>query len=143
MRALARLGAMQGRAETLMTLTLAAFSPAGETTNPGGYTEPAYTPEGTTPGRAQGGTRGKDTATRYVEIGGVKRPVLEGALQIPLAAKVPTAGEQRGQIGGAWEYEVIAVGPLDDPALLGRRYMVVETPAKSHATMRRLSVIEL
>lgn len=142
MRGTARLGAMQARAQSLMTLTLAAYSPSGKTTNAGGYTVPGYTPEGATFGKVQGAS-GKDTATRYIKVGDVERPVLEGGLHIPLTAKVPVAGEQRGQVGGAWEYEVTAVGPHDDPALLGRRYLVVEVPAKSLATARRLSVVEL
>lgn len=130
---------MRREAESLMTLMLAAFSPDGKASNPGGYTAPKFAPEGSTLGRVQGASS-RDTATRYVRVGDVERPVLEGGLQIPLTAKVPAAGEQRGT---GWEYEVTAVGPLDDPALLGRRYLVVEVPAKSHATMRRLSVVEV
>ncbi|MBM7518276.1 DUF6093 family protein [Nocardioides nitrophenolicus] len=139
MRATARLGAMQARAQSLMTLTLAAYSPDGKTTNPGGYTVPKFASEGLTFGRVQA-TSGGDTTTRYIKIGDVERPVIKGGLQIPLTAKVPVAGEQRGT---GWEYVVLAVGPLDDLALLGRRYLVVAVPAKSHATMRRLTVVEV
>jgi hypothetical protein len=133
---------MRRQAESLLTLTLTAYSPAGLVPDADGYKVPSYTPEGATFGKVQG-ARGKDTTTRYVRLGDVDRPVLEGGLHIPLGAKVPVAGEQRGQAGGAWEYEVTAVGPLDDPALLGRRYMVVNAPAKSFASTRRLDVIEL
>jgi hypothetical protein len=141
-RLAARLERGQAMAEALMTLTLAAYSPNGFTTDADGYKVPAFTPEGETFGKLQG-AKGKDTTTRYVRLGDVERPVLEGGLHIPVAAKVPAAGDQRGQVGGAWEYEVTAVGPLDDPALLGRRYLVVNVPAKSMATARRLDVIEL
>lgn len=137
----------QADAESLMTLELAAYSPTGEkTTDADGYKIPAYADEGTTPGKVQSGSRaGGDTATRYIDVGGVERPVIEGGLHIPLDRFVLDglliqASEQRGQ---AWEFEVFAVGPADDPALLGRRYMVVAAPAKSYATARRLDVIEL
>lgn len=131
-------------AESLMTLTLAAYSPTGDfTTDSDGFEVPAFTPEGSTFGKVQGGSQaGQDTATRYVSIGGVERPVLAGGLHIPIGAKVPKAGEQRGLAGGAWEYVVTATGD-GDPALLGRRYLVVGVPAKSFATARRLDVIEL
>ena len=81
-----------------------------------------------------------DSGTRYVNIGGVERPVIDGGLHIPLSAPVPVASEQRGQ---GWEYEVTALGPADDPALLGRRYLVISVPAKSFATARRLDVVEV
>lgn len=140
----AELAEHRADAEALMTLTLAAYSPTGHTIDADGYKVPAFTPEGATFGKVQGGTRaGRDTSTRYVRIGDVERPVIEGGLHIPIGAKVPAAGEQRGQVGGAWEYEVTAVGPAGDPALLGRRYMVVNVPAKSFATARRLDVVEL
>ncbi|WP_436702403.1 DUF6093 family protein [Nocardioides sp. BYT-33-1] len=137
---------MAGRqaAEAQMTLTLAAYSPAGLVPDADGYKVPTFNPEGQTFGKIQGGTRSsKDTATRYVKIGDVERPVIEAGLHISIGAKVPAAGEQRGQVGGAWEYVVLAVGAGDDPALLGRRFMVIAVPAKSKATARRLDVIEL
>ncbi len=135
----ARLPEFQQAAESLMTLTLTAYRPNGTTTDADGYIVPAFANEGDTPGKVQGGTS-KDTQTRYVSIGSVERPVLAGGLHIPIHAPIPTAGEQRGQ---GWEYEVTAIGPMDDPALLGRRYLVVDAPAKSFASARRLDVIEL
>lgn len=144
MRAAARIGAMQARAQSLMTLTLAVYSPAGLVPGPGGYDVPGFNPEGQTFGKVQAESQaGGDTATRYVKIGGTDRPVLAGGLHIPITAKVPTPGEERGQVGGAWEYLVTAVGPFDDLALLGRRYLVVSVPAKSYATARRLDVVWL
>ncbi|WP_254070059.1 DUF6093 family protein [Pimelobacter simplex] len=140
----AELPFLRQQAESMMTLTLAAYSPAGLTKGPDGYDVPRFDPEGQTFGKVQAGAQaGGDTPTRYGKIGGTDRPVLAGGLHIPITAKIPNPGEQRGQVGGAWEYEITAIGPADDPALLGRRYMVVGVPAKSYATARRLDVIEL
>lgn len=133
---------MAGRqaAESLMTLTLAAYSPNGFTTDPDGFEVPAFTPEGSTFGKVQAGSENaKDATDRHVTIGGVARPVLKGGLHIPITAPIPVASEQRGQ---GWEYEITDVGDAD-PALLGRRFLVVAVPAKSYATSRRLDVIEL
>ncbi|WP_377322822.1 DUF6093 family protein [Pimelobacter simplex] len=140
----AALPELRRQAESMMTLTLAAYSPNGLTKDADGYDVPTFTFEGQTFGKVQAGAQaGGDTPTRYIKIGGTDRPVLAGGLHIPITAKVPSPGEERGQVGGAWEYVVLAIGPLDDPALLGRRYMVVAVPAKSYATARRLDVIEL
>lgn len=128
-----------------MTLTLTAYSPTGATTtDEDGYEVPEYADEGSTVGKVQS-DGGKDSETRYVNVGGVDRPVLSGGLHIPLAAFISgglliRASEQRGK---AWEFEVASCGPADDPALLGRRYMVVGVPAKSFATARRLDVVEV
>lgn len=135
---------LRRQAESMMTLTLAAYSPNGLMPGPGGYDVPSFNPEGQTFGKIQAGSQaGGDTSTRYVKIGGTDRPVLTGGLHIPITAKVPNPGEERGQVGGGWEYVVTAVGPCDDPALLGRRYLVVGVPAKSYATARRLDVVWL
>lgn len=129
-------------AESLMTLTLTPQVPTGELTTDGdGFEVPEFDPQATHKGKAQAGARdGDDTTTRYVNVGGVDRPVLAGGLHIPIGAPVPVASEQRGQ---ATEYVVTAVGAVDDPALLGRRYMVVNAPVKSFATARRLDVVEV
>lgn len=134
--------AVAGRlaAEAQMTLTLAAYSPNGTTTDADGYEVPAFTAEGSTFGKVQGGSlAGADTATRFVVVGGVEKPVLAAGLHIPVGATVPLPGRS----GAGWEYLVTAVGPSDDPALLGRRYLVVEVPAESFATARRLHVVEV
>lgn len=134
-------------AESLMTLTLVAYSPTGEsTTDADGYRVPVYADEGSTPGKVQAGSQQSgDAPTRYVSVGGVDQPVIAGGLHIPLDRFVLdglliVASEQRGR---AWEFEVFSVGPADDPALLGKRYMVVSAPAKSFATARRLDVVEI
>lgn len=127
-------------AEAQFTLSLAAYSPNGTTTNGDGYEVPAFATETPVSGKVQGGSqRGADTATQFVTVGGVDRPVLRAGLHIPVSADVPAAGHQ----GEGWEYVVTFVGQYDDPALLGRRYLVVDAPAKSFATARRLDVVEL
>lgn len=127
-----------------MTLTLTPHTPTDPptyTTDPDGYEVPALTPGTPHAGKVQSGSQaGSDTATRYVQVGGTERPVLSGGLHIPISAPVPLAGEQRNY---GTEYVVTAVGPADDPALLGRRFLVVAVPVKSFATARRLDVIEL
>ncbi len=136
MRGTARLGAMRARAESLMTLTLAAYAPAGLVND-----EPAFTPQGQTFGKVQGGAAStRDTVTRTITVAGVARPIMEGGLHIPISADVPVAGLDRGK---GWEYEIADIGEFDDPALLGRRYLVVNVPAKSYATARRLDVVEV
>lgn len=80
-----------------------------------------------------------DTLTRTVTIGGADVPVVDGGLRIPLDADAPKAGVR----GIGWEYVVDGVGATDDPDLLGRRYLVTNAPAGSHATARRLDVAEI
>lgn len=138
---------LRREAEAMMTLTLSAYRPDGTTTDANGYEVPAFAlvpyaaGVNDTPGKVQSGSQsGSDAPTRYVSIGGIERPVIEAGLHLPIGAPVPVGSQQQGL---AWEYEVTALGRRDDPALLNRRYMVVEVPAKSFATARRLSVVEL
>lgn len=128
-------------AERRMRDRFAVFSPTGHTVQDEdtGLEEPVYQIEEPVYGRVSGAARTGDTQTRMVNVGGVDRPVLEGGLHIPIAADVPAAGLQ----GQGWEYECIGLGPTSDPSLLGRRYLVVESPAKSDATARRLDVVEV
>lgn len=126
---------LRAEAEAMMTLTLAAYSPNGTTTDAGGLEVPAFTYEGSTFGKVQGPSAATaDSATRTANVGGVPRQVIAAGLHLPISAPAPTAG---------WEYEVTAIGPDDDLALLGRRYHVVNSPAKSFATARRLDVAEV
>lgn len=137
----AELAEHQADAESMMTLTLTVWAPNGTTTDANGRKVVAFASEGQTAGKVQGGAQsGSDTAARSINIGGVDRPVLAGGLHIPVGAKLPAAGEQRGT---GWEYEVTAVEGGADPALLGRRYLVVSVPVKSFATARRLDVVEV
>jgi hypothetical protein len=119
-------------AEAEFVDTFAAYSPAGTTTDANGYEVPAFTAQGSTPGKIQSRARQGDTQTRTVRVGDVDRPALEGGLHISISAPVPTIG---------WEYVQTAVGAGSDPALLNRRYRVVEVPAKTFATARRLDVV--
>lgn len=84
--------------------------------------------------KGQGGLAGSDQEAQTVTIAGVRYTVMKGGLHLSLAALVPAKG---------WEYECTAVGDLSDPSLLGRRYRVVEAPAMTWATARRLDVIEV
>lgn len=101
-----------------------------------GLDEEARAVQYATRGKVQGlgGLRGNDPQTRTVTVGGVERPVMNGGIHIPISADAPAVG---------WQYVVTAVGPSSDPALLGRVYEVVESPAKSYATSRRLDVVEI
>lgn len=122
-----------------MTLTFTAYSPNAKTTVSGLEVQ-AYANEGSTRGKVQGGSAATaDTATDYVNVGGVRRPVLKGGLHIPISSDLPVAGDP----GIGWEYLCTAVGQYDDPSLLNRRYLVVNAPAKSFATARRLDVVEV
>lgn len=119
-------------AEQEMVDTFTAYSPTTPTLDANGYEVPAFTSQGSTPGKVQARTRQGDTNVRTIRVGDVDRPVLEGGLHIPLSATVPSVG---------WEYACTAVGALSDPALLNRRYRVVDVPAKTYATARRLDVV--
>lgn len=126
-----------------MTLTLTPHTPTVPPTytiDADGYEVPVYDEGEPHIGRVpRNSSRGSDTPTEYKEIGGVSRPVLKGGLHIPISAPRPIAGEQRGM---ATEYVVTAIGTIDDPALLGMRYLVVGSPVVT-ATARRLDVVEV
>lgn len=123
-----------------MSLTLAAYSPNGFTTDGDGLQVRAYTSEGPTAGKLQGSSASvADAGTEFVTVGGVSRAVMRAGLHVPVSADLPVAGDR----GVGWEYVVSAVGASDDPTLLGRRFLVVGVPAKSFATARRLDVVEV
>jgi hypothetical protein len=127
-------------AERLMTLTLTPYVPNGTTTVVNGQETPGYDPGRAVKGKLRGqSAQSVQPYTRSVVIGGVDTPIVEGGLHIPIGAAIPTAGAH----GKGWEYVVTRVGPSDDPALLGRRYLVTNSPAMSHATARRLDVAEV
>lgn len=126
-------------AERLMSDTFEAFAPGGRTVVDGREVL-GFTSHGKTSGKVQGGSSATaDPATDYVEVGDTRKPVFLGGLHIPISAPVPTAGDA----GVGWEYVCTAVGDLSDLSLLGRRYRVVNVPAKSYATARRLDVVEV
>lgn len=119
-------------AESLMVDTFTAYSNGTAVVD--GLKEDAWTDEYSTRGRVSGRARDGDTNTRTVTVGGVERPVVEGGLHIPLSAPLPAIG---------WEFVCDEVGPASDPSLVGRRWRVVDVPAKSFATARRLDVVEV
>jgi len=123
---------LRAEAESLMQDTFTAY--AFETIKVDGLNEQIWVEQYTTPGKVSGRSRDGDTNTRTVTVGDVERPVVEGGLHIPLSAALPAIG---------WELECVAVGPSSDPSLLGRRWRVVDVPAKSYATARRLDVVEV
>lgn len=128
-------------AEARMQDMFVPYSPSGiTTTDADGFEIPGYTTGTPTPGRIAGtSAASRDTNARTVTVGGSERPVLEGGLHIPISAAVPAVGEY----GFGWEYLCTAVGPLSDPSLLNSRWLVVDAPAKSQATARRLDVVRL
>lgn len=130
----------QHAAEDLMTLTLVPHVPAG-LGEVDGYDVQLYDPRVPHPGKIHGSSlTAQDAATTFVTIGEVELPVLKAGLHIPIGAPVPTPGMVRGR---GWEYLVSAVGRYNDPALLGRWFLVVAVPMKSFATARRLDVVEV
>jgi hypothetical protein len=128
----AALPELRREAEATMQDTFTAYAYAW--TKIDGLEEQTWTPQGTTRGKVSGRSRQGDTNTRTEDVGGVERPVVDGGLHIPLDAPVPERG---------WEYVCDAVGPASDPSLVGRRWRVVDVPAKSFATARRLDVVEV
>lgn len=128
------------KAEATMTLTLTPYVPGAVTKDADNFDVQAYAAQSTHKGKVQATSQEGDTTARQIRLGGAERPVLVAGLHIPIDAPIPTAGTQRGK---GWEYVVSAVGAADDPELLGRRYLVVNVPAKSFATSRRLDVVEV
>ena len=113
-------------AEARMSATFRAESPTRERVD--GLTETVWTPQGETPGRLD------DPKDRDITVGGIERLTFDAVLHLPLSAPLPVAG---------WEYECVAVSAVDDPAMLGRRYRVVNVPVGSQKTARRVEVVDL
>lgn len=130
---------LRAEAESLMLDTFTAYRPNGTTLNAAGMEVPAYLLVGTTTGKVQGRSRDSDTNTRTQSVGGVDRPVIEGGLHIPVDSTAPMLGPK----GVGWEYVLTAAGPLTPPDLVGSRWLVVDSPAKSFMTARRLDVVKL
>lgn len=120
-----------------MADTFTAHAPGQKTTDPDGFETTGYGAVGTIRGKLAGRSRESDTNTRTVTVGGVDRPVVEGGLHIPVDADLPAAGQH----GTGWVYELTTPGPVTDPALAGTWWLVVDVPAKSYATARRLDVV--
>jgi Family of unknown function (DUF6093) len=123
-----------------MGLTLHWYSPNGTTTTVNRMEVPGFDDRGTTPGKVRALPREGDTVTRMVMVGGTERPVLNGTIHVPLSAFVGPTGLT---LTVGWECVVDSCSPNDDPALVGRRYRIVEVPAKSYATARRMDAVEV
>lgn len=120
-------------AEALMTETFTAY--AHTTTTVDGLKTKTWVAQYETPGKVAGRSlQGGDSSARTIDVGGVERVVVEGGIHIPLDADLPEIG---------WELVCTATGSTSDPSLVGRRWRVVDVPAKSHATARRLDVVEV
>jgi hypothetical protein len=142
MKVLTRLPAMRARAESLMADTFNVYSPdsGAKTTDADGFEVAGYADETATVGRIAGPTSlSRDSDARMVSVGGTERPVISAGLHIPVDADVPAMGEY----GKGWEYVLVTLGPLTDPSLLNSRWLVVDAPAKSYATARRLDVVRI
>lgn len=128
-------------AESLMLDTFTAYAPTtSPTLDADGMETPGYAVVSTTLGKITGGSRqSSDTASREIRVGGVSREVVEGGLHLPVDADSPTAGD----LGAGWEYELTTLGPTTPAELLGSRWLVVDAPAKSYMTARRLDVVRL
>lgn len=138
MRAPSRLGAMRARAVSLMHDSFTAYSPNGLAPGPAGLEQPSYVTQGTTVGKIAAVSR-DDTGTSQETVGGVGRRVPTATLHIPFSSFAPVGGERF--IG--WEFVLTTPGPNTAPELAGSRWLVVDSPAKSYATARRLDVVRL
>lgn len=124
---------LRAEADATFTDTFTAY--AFTTTKVDGIDTTVMAAQYDTPGKVAGPSmQSRDTNTRTATVGGVERPVVEGGLHIPLTAGLPAIG---------WELVCDATGPASDPSLVGRRWRVVDVPAKSFATARRLDVVEV
>ena len=130
------LPAMRREAEALMTDAGVMRRPTGRSTqNSDGEEEPLFEDVFTSPCKIQGpSAASSDTTGRRVEIGGVERVVIEAGLHLPVS---------KPDTGYGWVFEVTSVGALSDLRLLGKKFFVVDDPAKSAATSRRLNVVEV
>lgn len=135
----AELPFLRAEAEATFRDTFTAYAPTTDTVV-NGFEVDGYTSQGTTPGKIAGpSAQASDTNARTVTVGNAELLVVQGGLHIPVSAPVPTAGEY----GTGWEYVLTTLGPFTDPSLLNSRWLVVDAPAKSYATARRLDVVRL
>lgn len=132
--------AFRREAESLFTDVFTAYRPTGYTRAADGMETPSYEQVGRTPGKIQArGGSSRDTSARTQNVAGVDRPIVEGGLHIPVDAQAPTLGPK----GVGWEYVLTSPGPFTPHDLAGSRWLVVDSPAKSFQTARRLDVVRL
>lgn len=126
-------------AEREMADTFTAYVPGDLTKDADGMETQSYETAGSTLGKLQGRSRDSDSNTRTINIGGVDRDLIEGGLHLPVDAPAPAVGD----IGTGWEYVLTSPGPATPADLLNSRWLVVDAPAKSYMTARRLDVVRL
>ncbi|WP_370246907.1 DUF6093 family protein [Nocardioides sp.] len=130
------------RAEALMLDQFRAYSPGTRTKDSDGMPTPAVgtgVDEGLTIGKLGGASRDSDPQGRGVRVGDIERRVVDASIHIPVDSPAPAAGPR----GTGWEYVLTAAGPTTPAELVGSRWLVVEAPAKSFMTARRLTVVRL
>lgn len=130
----------QADAEADMLDTFAAFAPGPPGRNADGYSIDTWLPRGTTAGKTQGPSRGRDTEARTVRVGGADLTVIQGGLHLPVSAFL---GDTGLLLEPGWQLQCTRIGPATDPAQLGRRWHVVEVPTKARLSARRLDVVEV
>lgn len=118
--------------------TFTVYAPAGKTTDVDGMESPAYTTIGTTRGKVQGRSKG-DTSARRINVAGVDRLVVDAGLHVAVDSPAPA----QGNLGIGWEYVLTTAGPATPADLVESRWLVVDSPAKSFMTARRLDVVRL
>jgi hypothetical protein len=126
-------------AESLMLDTFTAYAPTGKTKNADGMEVAGYAVRGTTPGKVQSRSREGDTSARRVSVGGADRPVVEGGIHVPVDGLAPVGGN----LGVGWELVLTTPGPMTPAELTDSRWLVIDSPAKSYMTARRLDVVRL
>lgn len=136
-------GGGRAMAERQMTDTFTIYRPNGTSLDASGMETPAYAPVGSTLGKIQSRSSGLgnagDTTVRTQNVGGVDRPVIEAGIHVPVDSPAPVLGSK----GVGWEYVLTTPGPSTPAELIGSRWLVVDSPAKSAMTARRLDVVRL
>jgi hypothetical protein len=118
--------------------TFTAYSPNGTTTDGNGFEVRAYATRASRPARSPARSPATRTPARS-RSAAWSAPWSRAACTSPSTPRSPLVGEY----GVGWEYVLTDLGPLTDPSLLDSRWLVVDAPAKSYATARRLDVVRL
>lgn len=133
------LAELRVHANSGMPDTFTPYQPTGMVTGADRIRTQDYTALDPVPGKLQSRALTGNTETRTVQVAGQDARVVEGGLHIPVTSDAPAAGP----VGVGWEYELTTPGPDTPPELVGSRWLVVDAPAKSHMTARRLDVVRL
>lgn len=103
---------------------------SGQNTSPSGVITPTFSTIYTGKCRIQAGSDGERGAER--DVGQARVVITKITLQIPISAPALKDGD-----------EVTISLALYDSALVGRKYVVRDVPAKTEATARRVGMIEV